>query len=49
MMVTGCFGTILSRFKVVTADEVRIAEWIYWPLVCTTRNYILLITDTHRD
>jgi hypothetical protein len=31
----------------VTTDGVWIGYCIYWPLVCTTRNYILQITDTH--
>jgi hypothetical protein len=31
-----------------TTDGVWIGEWIYLPLIYTTRNYILEITDTHR-
>jgi hypothetical protein len=40
---------ILSRILgvLVTIDGVRIGYRIYWPLVYTTRNYSLQITDTH--
>jgi hypothetical protein len=31
----------------VTIDGVWIGEWIYWPLVYTTRNYTLQTTDTY--
>jgi hypothetical protein len=31
----------------VAIDGVRIGEWIYWPLIHTTLNYILQITNTH--
>jgi hypothetical protein len=33
---------------VLITDGVWIGEWIYWPLVYTTRNYTLQVTDTHR-
>jgi hypothetical protein len=42
-----CFN-IFTRLGRVTIDGVWIGEWIYWPLVYTTRKYILQITDTHR-
>jgi hypothetical protein len=32
----------------VTIDGVWIGDWLYWPLVYTTRNYTLQITDAHR-
>jgi hypothetical protein len=39
---------VLWRIWGVTIDGVWTGEWIYWPLVYTTRNYTLQITDTHR-
>jgi hypothetical protein len=30
---------ILSRSIYVTTDRVWVGEWIYWPLIHTTRNY----------
>jgi hypothetical protein len=42
------FVFILSRSRGVTIDGVEIVEWIYWPLVCTTRSYSLQITGTYR-
>jgi hypothetical protein len=35
-----------EELGVVTVDGVLIGEWIYWPLVYTTWNYTLQITDT---
>jgi hypothetical protein len=38
---------IVAHLGCVTIDRVRTGEWIYWPLVYTTRNYNLQFTDTH--
>jgi hypothetical protein len=38
----------MSRFMNANVDGVLIGDWIYLPLVHTTRNYTLQITDTHR-
>jgi hypothetical protein len=40
---------ILSRFRGATTDGVWIGEEIYLPLVYTTRDYTLQMTDTHRQ
>jgi hypothetical protein len=37
----------LTIFGGVTIDGVGIGEWIIWPIIYTTWNYTLKITDTH--